>query len=112
MKSLIMASTEDSTAWLVRAWTHSHEEDVPGSRTFRPRERDFPPSRGRLSFELKSDGQLGVTGPGPDDRPRETTGTWSLDAQRLSFYLAGRAEQVFEVLNLEPERLVLQKLKG
>jgi len=39
-----------------RCWVHSHEEDSDEEMVFRPAAYEFPPSRGRRSFELKPDG--------------------------------------------------------
>src|SRR5438445_644552 len=103
-----MTSSADSARWLIRAWTHSHEEDVPGTKTFRPDDRQVPASRGRSSFELKPDGQLVFSGPGPDDRHQITTGTWRLNGQHLSFQLSGHGDQAFEIVTLEPDRLILR----
>ena len=50
---------------------------------FRPADHDFPRSRGRTSFELRPDGTYLESSPGPVDLPEETTGSWSLESDRL-----------------------------
>jgi hypothetical protein len=59
-------------------WTHSHEEDGPRTLVYRPSGWDFPPSRGRRSFDLRADGSVESGGPGPDDRTRVQIGHWRL----------------------------------
>ena len=43
---------------LYQHWVHSHEEDTNTEIVFRPATYNFPRSRGRRSFELKTDGIL------------------------------------------------------
>lgn len=74
---------------LVREWLHSHEEDTPGKMVFRPASFPFPPSRGRLGFELRADASLADHFPGPGDAPQSREGRWGLGA-------GGRALEFFE----------------
>ena len=60
------------------SWTHSHEEDEPGIRVYRPTHTfAFPPARGRETLDFGDSGRLTVNAPGPDDRSRSRTGTWT-----------------------------------
>ena len=68
---------------LQRRWVHSHEEDTDDEMVFRPEDYAFPRSRGRTSFELRPDGTYTESSPGPVDLPEESTGSWSLDSDRL-----------------------------
>jgi hypothetical protein len=89
-------------------WTHSHEEDEPGTLVFRPGGWNFPPSRGRRSIHLCADGTLGSVGPGPDDRTRVRNGRWRLlpgdileliepgNASRLHIVKAAKDKIVFD----------------
>jgi hypothetical protein len=43
-------------AALERRWIRSHEEDTPDEMVLRPDDYPFPPSRGRMGFELRHDG--------------------------------------------------------
>jgi hypothetical protein len=94
---------------LARSWTHSHEEDVDDLMVFRPSEVDFPPSRGRTSFELAVTGAMRSTGPGPDDRRVTAAGTWNLDGNLLTLQTPGQAEQRLEITSLDDERLVVRR---
>jgi len=105
-----MASDESNKVSIVRLWTHSHEEDLPAAKTFRPGERAFPPSRGRSSFELKSDGVVTITAPGADDRHKAIRGRWRLLGNTLIFQIPGQADQQYEVVALERDRLLLRTL--
>jgi hypothetical protein len=55
----------DTERILRPCWVHSHEEDSDEEMVFRPAAYEFPPSRGRRSFELKPDGILAEGGIGP-----------------------------------------------
>ncbi len=96
---------------LCQRWLHSHEEDSGNKSVFRPASYAFPPSRGRTGFELKPDGTLVQIGIGSTDRPAETAGTWELSGDNLVFHNPSRspAVQSHKVLNLSPQKLVLEK---
>lgn len=93
---------------LTRSWTHSHEEDHDGLVVYRPSERDFPPARGRESFTLIAGGELEQVGPGPDDRPVTSHGSWSFDADRLELQRAGAAPVSYVVDDVGPDLLVMR----
>ena len=61
---------------LTGKWRHSFEEDSPGVTVYRPADRfAFPPARrGRETLDFGDAGALIMGAPGPDDRPRETSG--------------------------------------
>ena len=97
---------------LARHWVHSHEEDTDTEMVFRPAEFTFPRSRGRASFELKTDGTLIDHGIGAGDAATETHGTWSAPtAGEIAFFqgTAKKASRVLTVLRAEPDRLVVKK---
>ena len=90
-------------------WLHAHEEDQPGRMVFRPASYALPPSRGRTGYEFQPGGQLIRIGPGPTDRTESTTGSWSTDAQgRVAISMPGRPEQVLDIVDLSPERMVVR----
>jgi hypothetical protein len=97
------------TVALAKSWTHSHEEDSGGLMVFRRSESEFPPSRGRMSFDLNRDGVAHLTGPGPDDRRIRRQGTWNLDGNLLTLRLPGRPEQRFEIQSVDDQRLVARR---
>ena len=91
-------------------WVHSHEEDRGDEMVFRPATHSLPPSRGRLSFELRSDGSYVERSPGPTDAPVRSSGTWSLDGNRLVLGgEGGRPGSAFNVTSAEPDRLTLKR---
>jgi hypothetical protein len=100
--------TVDRSA-LERRWVHSHEEDTPGEMVFRPATQDFPPSRGRLAFELRPDGSYAEAAIGPADVPLQVTGSWRLedDVLVISREAETEPERRLRVKDAEPDRLVV-----
>ncbi len=96
---------------LYQHWVHSHEEDTETEMVFRPATWDFPPSRGRTGFELKSDGSLIQTGIAPTDGPQESRGTWKLSDNQLLFYTQSKAKPArsLQIEQIDQDRLVVKK---
>lgn len=91
-------------------WVHSHEEDSEDEMIFRPASHPFPPSRGRASFDLRADGSYVERAPGPDDRPVERNGHWSLDGDRLVLAPdSGGVGRDWRVISIGAGRLAVQK---
>ncbi|MDX6680894.1 MAG: hypothetical protein QOG94_933 [Solirubrobacteraceae bacterium] len=91
-------------------WVHAHEEDTEDEMVFRPATHPFPPSRGRTSFELRPGGAYVERSPGPADVPVESTGSWSLDGDRLVLAAEGdRPGHAWEVTTVEDDRLVVRR---
>jgi hypothetical protein len=77
---------------------------------FRPASYPFPPSRGRTSFELRPDGSYVERSPGPVDVPVESTGSWSLEGDRLLLGADGDAPgHAWEVAGAQADRLTLKR---
>ena len=79
---------------------------------FRPAEFTFPRSRGRASFELKTDGTLIDHGIGAGDAATETHGTWSApSAGEVAFFegAAKKPSRLLQIIRAEPDRLVVKK---
>jgi hypothetical protein len=77
---------------------------------FRPATFEFPPSRGRMSFELKPDGSLVEGGIGPTDRPVETQGTWELEDDRLVLRPdPSETPRLMKIASVDEDRLVIEK---
>lgn len=94
---------------LAGSWTHSHEEDGEGETVLRRSDYPFPPSRGRLSFELRPDGTYLERSPGPVDVPEESSGSWSLEGDRLTLEPAAAGERrSWRVAALAADRLTLR----
>jgi hypothetical protein len=85
-------------------WVHSHEEDAGDEMVFRPSSHPLPPSRGRMSFELRPDGSYVERSPGPTDAPEESSGSWSLDGDRLVV-----GDHTWTVTSAKPDRLALRR---
>jgi hypothetical protein len=95
---------------LLGHWVHSHEEDSEDEMVFRPATHPLPPSRGRISFDLKPDGSYAERAPGPVDAPVESSGRWSLEDGRL--VLAAKGDQPgheWQVTASEPDRLAVRR---
>ena len=75
--------TETPADALYGRWYHSHEEDAGDEMVFRPEGHPLPPARGRTSIDLRPDGTYVESAPGPVDVPVESSGTWSLEDDRL-----------------------------
>ena len=101
----------DTESILRRYWVYSHEEDSDEEMVFRPAAYEFPPSRGRRSFELKPDGILAEGGIGPTDRPVETQGSWELEDDDRLVLRPGpsRAPRVMRIASVDDDRLVVEK---
>jgi hypothetical protein len=107
-----MAKKTAATA-LHQHWIHSHEEDTETENVYRPASYNFPPSRGRKSFDIRSDGQVVEHGIGPTDRDVEAIGTWKLqdNGSTLAFYPKGSAKpaRVMHIASVDKKRLVLKR---
>jgi hypothetical protein len=95
---------------LVGRWVHAHEEDGDGERVFVPASRPLPPSRGRMSFELRPDGVYFELSPGAADVPEESGGTWALEGDRLVLGAEGdRSGHAWRVVAVDGDRLVVRR---
>jgi hypothetical protein len=101
----------DTERNLRRRWVHSHEEDTDREMVFRPAAFEFPPSRGRRSFELRPDGSLVEGRIGPTDRPLETEGTWELeDDDRLVLRPdPSETPRRMRIASVDEDRLIIEK---
>jgi len=97
---------------LQQRWIHSHEEDTDTEKVFRPASYKFPPSRGRVSFEIKPNGVLMEGTIGPTDRLEETEGTWKLENDDILFFLpkvSSKPTRVIRIVSLRKNRLTVKK---
>lgn len=92
-------------------WIHSHEEDTPTEKVFRPDSFAFPPSRGRVGFELRADGSYLDIGIAAADGRLETEGKWSFEDDILTLtcdvYSGGQSR--LRVIACDDARLVIEK---
>jgi hypothetical protein len=101
---------ELSKKLLQRRWVHSHEEDSPDVAVYRPADFDFPPSRGRKSFDLGSGGRYTESAPGPADKPRAGGGTWAVAGDKILIRSPNtRAAKALVVESVSKDRLVIKK---
>jgi hypothetical protein len=97
-------------ASLHRLWVRSNEDDTEDELVFRPSSYDFPPSRGRTSIELRSDGTYVESSPGPVDVPEEHGGRWSLEGDRLVLEAEGdRPGHAWEIAAADDDCLTLKR---
>lgn len=93
-------------------WLHSHEEDTGTEMVFRPASHEFPPSRGRMGFELRPDQSMVEIGIAPVDGPQEAAGRWELlSRKRLSFFAGASREptRTLQIVSADKDRLVVKK---
>jgi hypothetical protein len=91
-------------------WVHSHEEDTDDEMVFRPADRPLPPARGRTSLEFLPDGTYVESAPGPVDVPESSTGSWSLEGDRLLLESKGdQPNRKLEITGAEDDRLTIRK---
>jgi hypothetical protein len=91
-------------------WVHAHEEDTEHEMVFRPASHPLPPSRGRVSFELRPDGTYVEHAPGPTDAPVATRGEWALEGDRLVLGAEGDDPgHAWRVASAEGDRLVVRR---
>jgi hypothetical protein len=95
---------------LFRRWLHSHEEDEGDLRVYRPAGYDLPPARGRRGLEFRPDGELLVLGPGPTDKPQESTGRWEPAGEHHARVRLPTADEPkdLEIVSVEPDRLAVR----
>lgn len=99
---------------LVGAWRHSHEEDHHGTHVFRKKDYPFPPSRGRLAFQLLADGLADFQPIGRDDRSPNVPCHWMLAGSPIPDLILSNASQdsqaVFQgrIVHASPQRLEIE----
>jgi hypothetical protein len=96
---------------LQKRWLHSHEEDSDREMVFRPASFKFPPSRGRAGFDLKANKSFIDIGIAPTDGPLESSGTWTLQDNRLQLFTPSSsvAARTLEIVSVDKDRLVVKK---
>lgn len=70
----------DLQSCILGHWIHSHEEDTQGVMVYRREGYSFPPSRGRIGFDVREGGKLIYSGIGPADGSEQFSGSWTIGA--------------------------------
>lgn len=112
VKDCLLTAKRISEQMLFGRWVHSHEEDSETEMVYRPSTFDFPPARGRQSFELNTDFSYIEIGIGPTDRPQEFYSRWELDNKGvLKIYDTKHSKliKVMSVISVEANRLLIEK---
>lgn len=107
------AMGSESSIIPMRKWLHSFEEDQPGIVIYRPADSfAFPPARrGRESLEFGGTGTLSMGAPGPDDKPREQSGSWvALGMNRFRLDAGNQPGRTIEIIESSPEILKVRVL--
>lgn len=102
----------DLEACILRHWIHSHEEDTPGLRVYRPADYNFPRSRGRVGFEFREGGQLVYYGIARADGSEVSPGRWTIEGpNRIAIEVENERIQPFilEVLSCDAETLKVKR---
>ncbi|MGA2888184.1 MAG: hypothetical protein ABSE51_09045 [Terracidiphilus sp.] len=96
---------------LNQRWLHSHEEDTADEMVFRPASFPFPPSRGRIGFELQPDGIVVVQSIAPTDGPQDLLGTWTIgeNGQPQIALQGSTTVPRLSVASVTPDRLIVKK---
>lgn len=68
-------------------WQHSYEDDKGDTIAFRPKEYDFPPSRGREGFEFKENGLFYKYMIAPADGIVTVQGSWKKLEEKNTFFI-------------------------
>jgi len=74
-------SNQTNSDDLYQHWIHSSEEQkTDGEQIFRPKDyKEFPPSRFRMQYIFRKNGECEWYFLSPDDNHRFKTGTWRID---------------------------------
>jgi hypothetical protein len=106
---IVVMDADAAKALIGTKWVHSHEEDHGDEVVFRAADYAFPPSRGRGSFELHSNGDMTASGPGPTDRRKSQVGRWSLAGDSLTLLPGTDKPQVLRIKAIGEGRLVVDR---
>lgn len=93
-------------------WIHSHEEDTDDVKVYRPSDYTFPPSRGRMGFEIKENGEFIQHDIAPTDGLVQVMAHWmKTGAQRIlvSFADPSKSPYVVTIVAFEGNRLKIRQ---
>lgn len=93
---------------IVGHWVHAHEEDWEGNMVFRREGTSLPPSRGRITLDLRPDGSAELGKIAATDGIETTGGEWDLKGESLLVRDDQGETRNWYVIASEPDRLVLR----
>lgn len=93
-------------------WKHAHEEDYGRQMVFRPAVSEFPPSRGRIEFIIKDDGDCTFLDIASGDGHDKTDCKISSDtgAKQIRVDYANGRQRIFEIISAGADKLVLNEV--
>lgn len=93
---------------LYQHWVHSHEEDDPKTQTqvYRLSSYNFPPARGRESFQLKEDGVAIAHPIAPTDGNLSITRKWKTENGQLIIEDKQR-RFTYKIISVSADKLLL-----
>ncbi len=97
---------------LIGAWLHSHEDDTEEIKVYRPAGYDFPPSRGRVGFNLMEGGECIYYGIAPADGSTNEPASWRWEGGNTLVITPkeeGASEMVLEVVSVGEGMLKVKK---
>src|SRR5215207_5545501 len=95
---------------LLKHWYHSYEEDTEDVKIYRPEDYEFPPSRGRSSFEIKEDGKFIRYDIGPTDMATPFNTKYKVKKDNtLSLFIEDPELQSLEIIEYNDNILKIKK---
>ena len=101
---------DDQLDQLVGTWRHSHEEDTANEKVFRRFDFAFPPSRGRVGYEFRSDYTCTYIGIAARDGAAKEECLWRLRGsarKEIVLTFPNGQQQVLKIVSLDRDRLVI-----
>jgi len=94
-------------------WVESKEEkdDIEQIFIYRPKEYNFPPSRGRRSFEIKKNGEFIIHEIGPSDRPVILVGHFEVKGENIIKVLFNQKEKEPIAIKIVSVEKMMLKIK-
>lgn len=99
-------------ALLGKTWLHSHEEDRGDTLIFRPNTYDFPPSRGRIGFQMEANGTMKQYDIAPTDGLEEKAGEWRMrdkNHMEVTFPKHNSTDYEVEIFSIDTDKLKLKR---
>jgi hypothetical protein len=102
-----MGSSNDDC--LYKFWVHSYEEDDQADKVYRLSSFNFPPSFGRESLNIKEDGKITFSFPGPDEGIKHSDGQFKIYDQNKMHVDFKTKSTTITIVSCENDRLVIRQ---